>query len=173
MSSLHFILYYDGLSGENYYLWLHWWNPDAHLQRWLLSNNLSSADWFCILSYLVSGATALNKAFSYFCRLIVALRSQLVFFCFVFCERIKGIRIKLINLRLTTMKLEEIKSHVFSCKTPESLILSFLFFQGTQNFAQKTPHAKRQTPTSVADAALNSLNYQILRSTRRIALRIS
>lgn len=66
------------------------------------------------------------------------------------------------------MKLEKIKSHVRVTNPPLPL-----FFQGTQNFAQKTPHAKSQTPTSVADAALNSLNYQILRSTRRIALRIS
>ncbi|KAG7242560.1 hypothetical protein INR49_020273 [Caranx melampygus] len=44
---------------------------------------------------------------------------------------------------------------------------------GTQNFAQRTPPARSQTPTSVVDVVLSSLNYRILRNTRRIALRIS
>ncbi|KAG8001382.1 hypothetical protein GBF38_007020 [Nibea albiflora] len=54
-----------------------------------------------------------------------------------------------------------------------TLICPYRSTMGTQNFAQRTPPARSQTPMSVADVVLNSLNYQILKNTRRIALRIS
>lgn len=56
-----------------------------------------------------------------------------------------------------------------------TLIWPYPSTMGTQKSParRKTPPARGQTPMSVADVVLSSLNYQILNNTRRIALRIN